>query len=74
MDTALEYKERLLRQLSGDAYLAERHAEFITLKELPYAETSGYADALQDQIDTATNRALWLRAAALVIEDVNTGL
>lgn len=69
--TANEYKEEMLRNLSGTAADADRQVAFWT-RELEYAETPAIAAQTQDLIDTYEALAEFSRAAALALEDVVT--
>ena len=67
--TAAEFKEEMLRNLSGTAADADRQVAFWT-RELAYAETPAIAAQTQELIQTYTSLAEFSRAAALVVEDV----
>lgn len=68
--TAVEYKEDLLRRLSGDAFLAEKEAAFLT-RELPNAETDAIAERMEEQIEEATLLGEYLRNLAEQIEEID---
>lgn len=70
--TAAEYKEELLRKVSGDAFLAEKDAAFLE-REITYAETDGIADMLTEKKEEATVLGEFLRALAIAVEDVEPG-
>jgi hypothetical protein len=67
-ETGTEYKERLLRQLNSDAFLADREASFFT-RELPFAETDAIKATLQDKIDVADGRREACAALAVAVEN-----
>lgn len=69
--TASEYKEDLLRKLQGDAFLADKDAAFWGV-EIQYSETDAIRETLQGFIDQAEALGEFLRAAAAVLEDVET--
>jgi hypothetical protein len=68
--TAAEYKEDLLRRLSGDAFLAEKEAAFLT-RDLPNAETDAIAERMEEQVDEATTLGEYLRNLAAQIEEID---
>lgn len=68
--TAAEYKEDLLRKLSGDAFIAEKEAVFL-VRELVNAETDAIAERMEDKIDEATILGGYLRTLAAQIEEID---
>lgn len=72
-ESAQECKDRMIRQLNSDAAIALRDEVFWT-REMQYAETQAIADQMQEHIDVIAARKEWLTAAAIALEDVNTGL
>jgi len=69
--SADEYKEELLRNLAGTANMADRSKAFL-LREIEFAETPAIRETMQDKIETYDALAEFSRAAALVLEDVET--
>lgn len=68
--TAAEYKEELLRKISGDAFLAEKDAAFLE-REIPFAETDAITEQMTSKMNEATAFGEYLRGLADVVEDVD---
>lgn len=68
--TAAEYKEELLRKISGDAFLAEKDAAFLE-REIIYAETDGVEEMLKEKKEEATALGSYLRNLAIQVEEID---